>query len=171
MSLTPVIAFIEVCTVDRDGYRGAALVVDPSGDPVEFRCTSPVRPTKLQKLLWGKRLTQHLLVHVLGRPLVDALSTLPALLVVRQRLLLGLRPVAGLPTVQLLATAEDAGCRSLGADPPAFLRAYGDRADDLDLAARHLAPVGRGLPATEPFTRVLQAVAELHREEATVEAV
>ena len=59
-------------------YRGAILVTDDWGKPLEFRCTPPVKPTAVQRTLYGSTLTPHLLVALIAKPLMDALNEEPA---------------------------------------------------------------------------------------------
>ena len=48
-----------------DVFRGGILIVDSNGKPVEFRCTSTVKPNALQRALYGDSLMPHLsLIHI-----------------------------------------------------------------------------------------------------------
>lgn len=69
-------------TQDDTGYIGALLVTDELGKPEEFRVTYPVKPTLLQKQLYGKSLVPHIGVELCGRPLYQALQNKPVVLVV-----------------------------------------------------------------------------------------
>ncbi len=64
--------------VNSASYRGAILVTDDWGKPLEFRCTAPVKPTAVQRTLYGSTLTPHLLVALIAKPLMDALNEEPA---------------------------------------------------------------------------------------------
>jgi len=59
-------------------YRGAILVTDDWGKPLEFRFTAPVKPTAVQRTLYGSMLTPHLLVALIAEPLMEALNEEPA---------------------------------------------------------------------------------------------
>jgi hypothetical protein len=169
------IAFLDLCPLDRDTFRAAAVVTDRTTAPVEFRYTSPVRPTKLQRTLWGGRLGSHLAVEVLARPLLDALDPPPGLIVVRQRVLLDLRPVVGVPVVQLLGRAEDPGCRLLAdrlpptagkTEPEAvYLRSWKDGGNDLELAADFLSHAVGVVNPLEVFQRIAAAAAAVPQPE------
>ena len=52
---------------DGEAIRGGMLVTDAQTKPLEFRCTDPVRPTSLQKVLYGKMLENHVLVTLIGK--------------------------------------------------------------------------------------------------------
>ncbi len=85
--------------VDRHGpvgYVGGRLVVDEVGLPVEFRHTLPVRPTKLQRALYGDALDRYVRTVVVARRLLETLDHDPALVLAADPLLLldGEPPVA-----------------------------------------------------------------------------
>jgi len=79
--------------------RGGALVIDLSTEPLEFRCTDAVRPTTIQRILWGARLNGQLAVNVLAMPLVRALRQQYCAVVTRGPDFLGLREFLDLPVV------------------------------------------------------------------------
>jgi hypothetical protein len=54
--------------------RGAFLLTDGDTRPMEFRCTNPIRPTSLQTVLYGQMLESHLMVELIGLPLVNSLK-------------------------------------------------------------------------------------------------
>ncbi len=174
------IAYVELCGFDRDTFRAAVLVVTADAEPVEFRFTDTARPSRVQKLLWGGRLTAHLVTHVLVKPALDALSVPPSLVVVRRRELLDLRPLVACPVVQLVTTAIDDGCRQLTDAPhpfppaadgtpaatpePVYLRAWKDDPSDLAKALSALSMVAAAVNPGEPFDRVRAAVTAIHEE-------
>lgn len=69
-------------TSDGKGYLGALLVTDELGMPQEFRVTFPVKPTVLQKQLYGESLLIHIGVTLCGCPLYKSLKSNPELLIV-----------------------------------------------------------------------------------------
>ena len=72
-------------TKDGKGVIGALLVTDDLGMPQEFRVTYPVKPTKLQRRLYGDSLLVHIGVTLCGEPLYKALKNKPELLLVSRR--------------------------------------------------------------------------------------
>lgn len=72
-------------TKDKKGVIGAILVTDDLGMPQEFRVTYPVKPTNLQKRLYGESLAMHIGVTLCGEPLYKALQNKPELLIVNSR--------------------------------------------------------------------------------------
>jgi len=86
----------------QDVYRGALLVTDSRGIPKDFRYTEPIRPSRLEKVLYGNALGAYLLEEVILGALVDALSVSPALwLCERKSLFLPLYKKSRIPTFLL----------------------------------------------------------------------
>jgi hypothetical protein len=75
-------------TRDKKGIIGAILITDDLGMPQEFRVTYPVKPTNLQKRLYGDSLDVHIGVTLCGEPLYKALNKKPELLLVNRRIFL-----------------------------------------------------------------------------------
>ena len=68
-------------TIDeKDNYFcGAALVTDSRGIPVDFRYTEPVRPTRLERILYGGALDIYLREEVILENLSGAVEAKPSL--------------------------------------------------------------------------------------------
>ena len=60
-------------TASHDGFIGAVLVTDHKGIPQEFRCTHPVKPTSIQKPLYGDALEPLLFFRFYGQKQGDFL--------------------------------------------------------------------------------------------------
>ncbi len=86
--------------------RGAFLITDDKTIPLEFRCTQPVQPTDLQKILYGHILEQYVLVELLAMPLIQAAREKPDLILVRNPFFLELRPKIEIPVLCLLKETE-----------------------------------------------------------------
>lgn len=86
---------------DGNVLRGGALVTDITTEPLEFRCTSAVRPTRLQRILWGARLTEHVATTLLGEPLIKSLQQDYSLVAVRDGDFIQLRETFDTPLVRL----------------------------------------------------------------------
>jgi hypothetical protein len=46
------------------------MVIDHRGYPLEFRCTTPVKPTPIQKIIYGSLLDQYIGVELCGKRLL-----------------------------------------------------------------------------------------------------
>ncbi len=51
--------------------RGALLITDKRGNPLEFAVATPVRPNRLQCAIWGERLRPHAVGHLIATPLLN----------------------------------------------------------------------------------------------------
>ena len=58
-------------TANNDGFIAALMATDTRGYPLEFRATTPVRPSSVQKTLYGGRLEHYVGVELCGRPLIE----------------------------------------------------------------------------------------------------
>ena len=148
--------------------RGAILVTNSKTDPLEFRCTSPIRPTALQKTLWGSRLTGYIASQLIGKPLLDAVSNKSSLVVVRDASLLELRPLINLPVIQLTpqektgkalrsAKSEDDDDilkSSDGAFEAIVMKVHPAHGDDIAIARALLQHASRSFGLLEPFQRI-----------------
>jgi len=90
-------------TFDEDKVlRGGALVTDSTTEPLEFRCTSAVRPTALQRILWGARLGGHIAANLIGLPLLRKITQEYGLVVVKNPGFLEVRSSIEQPVILML---------------------------------------------------------------------
>lgn len=75
-------------TAKKDGFIGALLVTDNRGYPLEFRATTPVRPSLVQRTLYGNQLEHYVSVELCGRHLVQQSQRKPKVILVPERSLL-----------------------------------------------------------------------------------
>jgi len=161
---------------DGRSLRGGALVINSRGEPLEFRCTSAVRPTRLQKVLWGARLMHHLRIELIARPLLKAMREPFSLVVVRRLLLLPVRELAGRPLVRVRAPSEKTG--EEGEDPAEVLtggesgpgswqlQCHRSYAEDVTAGKSMLERLAEnGIEVLEPFSRIEAALKLVHEEQ------
>lgn len=156
------IGFMALQETER-GYRGALLLTDRNGAPVEFRCTSPVSPTRMQRILYGKTLVPHIAQRLVGLPLIEAVTTRPTVLVSQDNVFLGLRDFVTEPVVCVRQRiAESSAVQNEEEGPFGFvtLEANAKHHEDVD-AAREMIRDCEDL--LDPFERIEQAL-ELDEE-------
>lgn len=160
--------------------RGAVLVTDAATEPVEFRCTSAIRPTLLQRTLWGKRLDTYIACHLVGRPLLDALDNSVGLVLVRKPEFVELRTHIEIPLLQLLrneeltmvspvtsADSDDDILQSTGGQFESIVvKVHRKHCDDLHNARELLSETFRSHNVLEPFERIRTALDLVHKQEA-----
>ena len=121
------IGYLDVELHEPLGYLGGILVADEFGLPVEFRHTLPVRPTKLQRALYGSALDRYLRGVVITQRLVAGLEHEPAVVLVSD---VTLARDARLP----LAFGEESGVDPVGA--PGAVEPFAGAADGFLLQVR-----------------------------------
>ena len=94
---------------DGKAYRGAILVTDESSKPLEFRCTAPVRPTNLQRTLYGKSLLPHILTELIAVPLIASMREKPQLILITDDAFFDVRQKIAAPVVRV---ARPSGSKS-----------------------------------------------------------
>src|SRR5947209_18991330 len=108
MSRSPSLQLMFLATKKFDSgkaIRGAFLLTDLNTKPLEFRCTNPIRPTTLQTMLYGDILEQHIMVELIGLPLVKSLKDHPTIILVQEQTFIGIRPKIDIPLI-LIAKEE-----------------------------------------------------------------
>jgi len=167
-------------TKAQDSYLGALLVTNHQGVPQEFRCSQPVKPTAIQKPLYGGVLVPYIGVTLCGVPLIRSLKSKPSLIVLEKDFLLGVRPSITSPAVFVQRAGEaieiSAGtqenstkrrkidCPS-GRFQPIIISPHYDYLDDLDVAYETLDSIFTSLDPLEPFKRIKTAIDVLAKQD------
>lgn len=175
--------------------RGGALVVDPTTEPLEFRCTSAIRPTRLQRILWGARLGAHMAAELIGLPLLKTLQQGFGLVLTNDEVFMGIRPSLTTPLVCMhrdsaieFDNSEDDGdsgevvpgdetsaaqigaeeflTNSIGRFEPVIIRCHPAYGEDLGASRVMLRAVFEERDVLEPFDRILTALEAVHQQEA-----
>jgi hypothetical protein len=158
----PAFGFLTVLESAQHGLFGGYLVLSPQGRPLEFRCSTPIAPSRAQQILYGPTLRPYLLAEVIGQALLNG-SELPVRVILtdqRDMLPLGLlRPecvvhVDRAPAEGVEVPSESfdfASCRLSTATKVNVARA--------DLEAI-LAPLAAHIELCEPFGRIVAALTE-----------
>lgn len=143
-----------------DAIRGGVIITDFETKPYEFRCTSPIRPTPLQRVLYGDTLDGHISVDLIGVPLVKAAKEVPTLVIVRKPVLLGIRPFVK-PPVVYARKGEAQGGNGSG---PAELIAHREFPAEAAAANAMLSKLMSERDLLEPFERLRVALSEAHKQ-------
>jgi len=148
-----VLAFLDLATFDEGAaFRGGCLVTDERTRPLEFRVSGAIRPSAVQKILYGDTLHEYICTVLLGEPLLKALESRADFVLVRDAEFLKLRPQLELPLLWLRSTVD--GQYALQPFP-----GYEAEADTVgDAMPARL----RGRNIMEPFLRIRAALEEAH---------
>jgi len=161
-------------------FRGAALVTDHRGIPTDFRYTEPVRPTKLERILYGSALDIYLREDIILDNLISAVETKPVLWLLSDEGLIGpVQKISKLPSIAIATSARspleqsgqceptgETGVFMLQADnisAPVRLTVSSENISKISQFAQFLTESAEGMELMEPFSRIaraLEAVAE-----------
>jgi hypothetical protein len=147
-----------ICPQDAAGaFLGALMLTDARLRPLHFSFVSPIRPTKIQRVLYGPTLDEHLRVDVIGNRLIKDLPFVPDVLLVDRLELVAARRVANIPTAFLTKPND-------GAPEPGKLTALqydtGPNVEDQEVVGQILASLEMTVDLVEPFNRMREALKE-----------
>lgn len=146
-----------ICPRDAAGaFVGALMVTDNRLRPLHFAFVSPIRPTKIQRILYGPTLEEHVRVDVIGNKLLTDLPVVPDILLVETEELVAIRRVAGLPTAFLTRAEFDPSAGNLSS----LRYDTGANVDDQDVVGQVLASLEMKVDLVEPFQRMREALKE-----------
>ena len=155
------LGFMETMEVDGRGHIGGLLITNQNGRPLEFQCTTPVKPNRTQEILFGDTLRSWLLGELIGSTLLDRVAIKPNVIITSDPNLLELRNHTSIPVACAADAksrlAEQGGTLRIGGS---ILRCHGNHEHDADLLSKqkHLIPNSANL--AEPLERVREALAE-----------
>lgn len=168
-------------TMAHDGYLGAILVTDLHGIPQEFRCTHPVKPTPVQKPLYGDTLQPYIGVNLCGIPLTESIKNKPALIIVRDEFLLNVRTETPCPVVFLrrageaidVTTADDSAIAlkrvriecSTGKFQPIVIASHPSFDEDVAATRVTIDRIFSSFDPIEPFERIEKAIEILAKQD------
>ena len=173
---SPVLGYVKI-DAEEGGFRGALLVVDHRGIPLDFRYTDTVSPTKLEKVLYGDALEVYVREEVILGSLLDAVEAKPNIWICGDRHLVS--PVA--LRSKILSVTLEASNRNFMDEPgqispmpeegyyllqvnlmgpPCRLSVLSD--SDSAKAASILVDAGATMDVLEPFSRIDRALESLN---------
>ncbi len=179
----PVLGFLTVVEDAQHGAFGGYLVLNASGRPLEFHCTTPVKPNRAQEILYGPTLRPYLFGEQIGGVLVAKAALTPALVFTDLADVLAVRSHIGPPAALVLAEGESVQDRH--ESPPAIrlridsphrrspiltsfrvgphrLAVAEAFASDRELLAKIMEPLA-DFDLFEPFGRIREAIEEAGR--------
>jgi hypothetical protein len=164
-------------------FRGASLVVDFRGIPLDFRYTDPIRPTRLEKILYGSAMEVYLREELVLDSLVRAVEVKPPVWICRDSDLVA--PLKNLSRGKVLclsmtnrapmdavgsveSTGESGVVYAVQVDAvSAPLRAEfapNTREDEVRQTAATLVDAAKTMELVEPFGRMQKALASIGEE-------
>jgi hypothetical protein len=149
-----VIAFLDLANFEEGvAVRGGCLVTDGLTRPLEFRVSGPIRPTSIQKVLYGDTMHEYICNDLVGLPMLNALESSVDMILVRDAEFLKLRLQVDRPVLWVRANVD--GQYVLQSLPGYEQEAESGR----DMLPKRL----RGRNIMEPFLRIRNALEEAHK--------
>lgn len=93
------IGFLTAVQLPERGYVAGLLVTNRFGRPLEFQCTTPVKPNRTQELLYGPTLVPFILGELISRTLVEKVGVKPHLIITDLSDILELRNHVSIPVL------------------------------------------------------------------------
>lgn len=157
------LGFLTVIEVSGGAFVGGLLVTNKLGRPLEFQCTTPVKPNRTQEILYGPTLKPFLFSELIGKTLIERLQVKPQLLLVDQPELLDLREHIELPIGCLIAKGKqpadlaDQTQLTLGTQRVRF---HPEHPDDVEAVREQARLIPGDADTLEPIDRVREALQE-----------
>lgn len=85
------LGYMMVSRTPDNEYIGGIMVTDPYAIPVEFKYSEPIKPTGLQKILYGNSIEKYLLVDVIAKKLLQNIEEKPKFILIEDSRLLDIQ--------------------------------------------------------------------------------
>ncbi len=182
------LGFLTVIEDADHGLFGGYLVLNPVGRPLEFHCTTPIKPTRAQQILYGPTLEPYLFGEQIGLTLVHKASAEPLVVCTDRPPVLAMREHVRVPVTLVLPPDETACDEPAGATGSGgagrWMRLDTAHASfhlasftfghnrlavpvaaerDRELILERLAVCADAFDLAEPFQRIREAIAEARR--------
>ena len=157
------VAFVDVFVFEDGSVRGGALVTDTLSRPFEFRVTSPVKPTQLQKILYGRSLVEYMYGELIGLPLLKQLKETVSLAICKNPYLLVARPDISFPMIAIKKTEQEPGENIIDTS---IIQTHKNFESEHGQAEVLLNMLASQFDIFEPFERVRVAVSEVNKQKA-----
>ena len=165
-SRTPAaLGFLTVTEHAELGLFGGYLVLNAAGRPLEFHCTSPVKPNRAQEILYGPTLRPYLYGEQIGQTLIGKAKNDVALVCTDLAACLAAREFSERPMLLIHSkeTASDYswGARfTLGKNEVATAAKF--ESDEEPARGVH-GQLGDAVDLLEPFARIREALEEAQK--------
>lgn len=166
-------------TETPDSYVGTFLVTDEYGLPLEFKCTHAIKPTAIQKALYGEQLKPFVSINLCGLPLLNSLQNKPDLIITNQNFILGIRASINTPTIFIRRAGETLNISSedgetqkerieseVGDFQPVVMACHTDYKNESQQVKQMANQLFANFDIIEPFERMQKSVEILGRNDA-----
>ena len=146
-----------------DVLVGALLITDARTRPLHFAYVEPIRPTVLQRMLYGDDLHIHVMTDVIPKKLFDYNHDVrPTVVFVNSPEILSARNVVGIPMAHISRNDGDGACSE---SHISYRFDTGVRDDDYLFFRRLFSPSEQHVDLLDPFSRMILALKEVLKGE------
>ncbi len=104
----PTLGFLTVVEHPQYGLFGGYLLLNLAGRPLEFHCTTPVKPNRAEEILYGPTLEAFLYGEQIGQTLFKQAKSEPLVLCTDRAAALATREFVAVPMVLVLGAEHEA---------------------------------------------------------------
>ena len=79
------LGYLMVTRTAENEYVGGIMVTDPYAIPIEFKYSEPIKPTGLQKILYGNSIEKYILVDVIAKKLLQNIEEKPKFILIEEK--------------------------------------------------------------------------------------
>ena len=153
-------AFISVSGDCRHGFVGGSLILNQRGRPIEFHCTTPVKPNRAQEILYGPTLRPHVIGEQIAAALYNKIKSPPQWVLSSNPEAMLLREQIDVPLVVIAKQPPENGCPLdvMMDDESAWV--HQDFESDLPQAREIWQKMSSWIDLCEPFERIREAIQE-----------
>lgn len=101
------LGFLTAIGGPEKGYVAGLLVTNQFGRPLEFQCTTPVRPNRTQQILYGPTLVPFIMGELIARTLIEKVAVKPELILTDRPEILDLRHHVSMPILCMIEPTDD----------------------------------------------------------------
>jgi hypothetical protein len=152
-----VLCYLTCPTDASNGFLGAVMVTDERTRPYHFSYVTAVRPSKMQRLLYGSTLTEHVKVDVISSKLLKGLSLVPSLILVDSPELVKSAKISQIPTAFVSKNEKEDNNNSL----TGLIYDCGEYNENQEQVGKLLAQLETHVDLLDPFMRMREALKEL----------
>ncbi|MBN1974820.1 MAG: hypothetical protein JW787_14365 [Sedimentisphaerales bacterium] len=146
-----------ICPQDAsNAFLGALMITDFRARPVHFSYVSPIRPTVIQRILFGSTLNSHVKIDVIAQKLLSGIPRVPDVVFVDDQEILSIKRLIKKPTACLKKNdTQDSDPTKLS-----ILDYKAESNEDQEIIGQIIATLENQIDLIEPFSRMRQALKE-----------
>lgn len=151
-----VLCYLTCPQAGSDAFAGALMLTDARTRPLHFGYVSPIKPTAIQRLLYGPTLREHVKIDVIVDKLLQGVPQAPDVVFVDNKELLTARRICTWPIAYLAKRQGGEDATNLSA----LVYETNEGTDDRDVVGSVVSVLESQIDLIEPFGRMMEALKE-----------